>query len=346
MNGSADVIAQALKSGVTPEEIRRAANGDPELLTALQVQVDRLRLESVGECNPIAQLARSPGHTLFASKTGAGKTSFLQALIADACLYFPECAWSIVTPKNDNFFGWPTIQGQRVVTYLDLPESPSDTTWVDVLHREVSRVYRVFVRRNRFDKSAIRAGGQPSDWPPVFLVIDEYFALYSLLKRLPKIEQEQDDGKGGLKRVKVPDERGGEITQMLQYIVLMGRSLGVYLILSGQSANCEEIGFSSDGRRNFRIVALGKRQTHTGTPVGYECLFGALNNSFLFADREQVAQIKRQIKFVIAQAQAMGDLPVALINGGQTRLWIVPDLREIARAPIPLPKSVEMARVQ
>lgn len=335
-----DAITQALKQGVNPEDIRQAIGGNPELLQILQAQVDRVRLEAIGQGNPISELARSRSHVLIASKTGAGKTSFMLAFIADACAYFANCAWSIITPKNDNYFGWAAVKGQRVVTYLDLPESPIDTSWVDVMHREVSRVYRVFVQRNRHDQAAMRRGENPKQWPPVFLFIDEYYALYSWLKKLPKVEEEQDDGKGGVKLVKVPDERGNQIAQMLRYIVAMGRSLGVYLIVCGQSSNCEEIGFSGDGRRNFGFVALGKHKTHEGTLVGYDCISGAWSNSSLFADREQVDRLKRQLKTVIAKAQSMGDLPVALINAGEARLWIVPDLRAIAQAKIPLPNAV------
>lgn len=178
-------------------------------------------------------------HWLISGQTGSGKTYGLYSLIIQLKLH--DVSLTIIDPKSSN-----------LAVFADLLEVERAVDTQEILMTLRRVLSDMSQRKKDVMKSVLESSNVDStaldfDYRPTFIVIDEFAALQL---RLDRAQQK-------------------ELDSLIGQILLEGRSLGFYLILSMQQANAQLI--STNLREQFQVqIVMGQSGIQT-----YNVVFGA-----------------------------------------------------------------------
>jgi hypothetical protein len=247
-------------------------------------------------------------HLLFATKSGAGKTTTLLLLIYKINIFREgKALFFLVDPKKRNWMGLENIKNtyhttdDRIVTTpaVVYPSGGNLQSAID----QITAIYDLL--ENRISK------GQGVSFDHVYLIIDEWFALHGAIQRA--------------------DSRlYKEVMQMLEWIVSMGREFAVHVVLVAQSHLVKDIGFSSTLRECFAVLCQGREgEKHD---VGYTPITKAINDPWLIPSQEVADELRRQLKTEIRKAAEQNDRPVIMSTMGDPSIGLVencPSIRSL-----------------
>lgn len=249
----------------------------------------------------IGEITRTSLHILIATKSGAGKSTTLKAIIHRLMTDKPEATFNIVDPKTTDWFGLQRTTD--IVTYLG---SGTSSEQLDTAIEAINKTYEKLKQRKKAMQSALKSGTNKPKFAQHYLVLDEWYKVLADIKRL---------------------KREDEFSEPLGEIVSMGRELGIQLILVSVSHLCKEIGFSGPVRECFSVLAQGR--VGENNDVGYAPITRALNDAYLFQDRQQSGSLQQQLAQAIAMAKKQGDRPVLLTTMGIPKIALMPDLKHL-----------------
>jgi energy-coupling factor transporter ATP-binding protein EcfA2 len=249
----------------------------------------------------IGEIIRTSLHILIATKSGAGKSTTLKALIHRLMTDKPGATFNIVDPKTTDWFGLQRTTD--VVTYLG---SGTSSEQLDTAIEAINKTSEKLKQRKKAMQSALKSGANKPKFAQHYLVLDEWYKVLADIKRL---------------------KREDEFSEPLGEIVSMGRELGIQLILVSVSHLCKEIGFSGPVRECFSVLAQGR--VGENNDVGYAPITRALNDAYLFQDRQQSGLLQQQLAQAIAMAKKQGDRPVLLTTMGIPKIALMPDLKHL-----------------
>jgi len=249
----------------------------------------------------IGEITKTTLHILIATKSGAGKSTTLNAIIQRLMTDKPEATFNIVDPKTTDWFGLQ--QSTDIVTYLN-QDTPSEQ--LDAALEAINKTYAKLKARRKAVQKALREGKPVPKFSQHYLILDEWYKVYADIVRLKRVD---------------------EFAEPLGEIISMGRELGIQLILVSISHLCGEIGFSGPARECFSVLAQGR--VGENNDVGYAPIVRALKDSYLFQDKAQRLLLEQQLNQAIAMAKKEGDRPVMLITMGIPRIALGPDLKHL-----------------
>lgn len=249
----------------------------------------------------IGEITKTSLHILIATKSGAGKSTTLKAIVQRLMSDKPEATFNIVDPKTTNWFGLQ--ETTDIVTYLG---SGSASEQLDTAIDAINKTYWKLKQRKEAKQSALKKGLPEPKFAQHYLVLDEWYKVFADIKRL---------------------KREDEFFEPLGEIISLGREMGVQLILVSVSHLCKEIGFSGPVRECFSILAQGR--VGENNDVGYAPITRALNDAYLFQDRQQSGLLQQQLAQAIAMAKKQGDRPVLLTTMGIPKIALMPDLKHL-----------------
>ena len=249
----------------------------------------------------IGEITKTTLHILIATKSGAGKSTTLKAIIKRLMTDKPEATFNIVDPKTTDWFGLQ--QTTDIVTYLN-QDAPSEQ--LDAALEAINKTYSKLRARRKAVQKALREGNSIPKFSQHYLILDEWYKVYADIARLKRVD---------------------EFAEPLGEIISMGRELGIQLILVSISHLCGEIGFSGPARECFSVLAQGR--VGENNDVGYAPIVRALKDSYLFQDKAQRSLLEQQLNQAIAMAKKEGDRPVMLITMGIPRIALGPDLKHL-----------------
>lgn len=249
----------------------------------------------------IGEIAATDLHILIATKTGAGKSTTLKAVIHRIKQNNLLAEFAIIDPKTTCWLGLQ--RSTKCVTYLE------QNTTAEQLNAALSSIENVFSKlqsRKNQKQQALKNGLEIPKFNSQYLIIDEWFSIYDSVKR-----QKREDA----------------FMEPLNQIVAQGRELKVHLILVGQSHLCGEIGFSTAMRRSFAVLAQGRMGKNRD--VGYEPIAATIEDPNMFRNKSDRESLMYCLKEAIAMAQKHGDRPVLLTTMGVPKIALLPDLKYI-----------------
>lgn len=249
----------------------------------------------------IGEITKTSLHILVTTKSGAGKSTTLKAIIHRLMTDKPEATFNIIDPKTTDWFGLQRTTD--IVTYLG---SGSASEQLDAAIEAINKTYKKLQHRKDAKQAALKSGKPKPNFAQHYLVLDEWYKVLASIKRL---------------------KREDEFFEPLDEIVSLGREMGVQLILVSVSHLCKEIGFSGPVRQCFSVLAQGR--VGENNDVGYEPITMALNDSYLFSDRQQSKLLQQQLTQAIAMAEKQGDRPVLLTTMGIPKIALMPDLKHL-----------------
>lgn len=249
----------------------------------------------------IGEIIKTTLHMLIATKSGAGKSTTLKAILKRLMTEKPEATFNIIDPKTTDWFGLQ--QTTDIVTYLN-QDTPSEQ--LDAALEAINKTYAKLKARRKAVQKALREGTPIPKFSQHYLILDEWYKVYADIVRLKRVD---------------------EFAEPLGEIVSMGRELGIQLILVSISHLCGEIGFSGPARECFSVLAQGR--VGENNDVGYAPIVRALKDSYLFQDKNQRVLLEQQLNQAIAMAKKEGDRPVMLITMGIPRIALGPDLKHL-----------------
>lgn len=262
------------------------------------------------EVNLLDAAARTELHLLIATKSGAGKTTTILAIIAKINEYLKgKVLFFLIDPKNRNWLGLENVDN----TYFTTDDQVVTTPAVEYplgrnlipAYRQIENVYNLLV--NRISK------GQGAHFDEhVYLIIDEWVALYDAIL---------------CEKKNVSDY----IMRMVRYILTMGREPKVHLILIGQSHLVSDCGFSTKLRQCFAIICQGR--VGKNKDVGYDPIEAAIDDRNLINARV-AEKLYPQLQEAIAQAAKENDRPVMLSTMGSCRIGLVEDFSGLSEQVI------------
>lgn len=249
----------------------------------------------------IGEIAATDLHILIATKTGAGKSTTLKAVIHRINQDNPSAKFTIIDPKTTDWLGLQ--RSTRCVTYLE-----QDTTaeQLDAALISVQDTFDLLQSRKNQKQQALKSGRDIPKFNSQYLIIDEWFSIYDSVKR-----QKREDA----------------FMEPLNQIVAQGRELKVHLILVGQSHLCGEIGFSTAMRRSFAVLAQGRMGKNRD--VGYEPITATIEDPNMFRNKSERDGLTACLQSAISMAQNQQDRPVLLTTMGIPKIALLPDLKHI-----------------
>ena len=252
------------------------------------------------EINILDVAARTELHLLFATKSGAGKTTTLKALIVKINEYLKgKVLFFLIDPKKRNWLGLEKVDNTYFTTNNRVVTSPAVVyplgTNLLPAYQQIENVYNILV--NRISQ------GEGVTFEHVYLIVDEWVALYDA------ISSEKKD---------ICDRVMG----MVKYILTMGREPNVHLILVGQSHSVADCGFSTKLRRCFTVLCQGR--VGKNNDVGYDPIEAAIDDRYLITART-AEKLYPQLQEAIARAAEENDRPVILSTMGSCRIGLVED---------------------
>lgn len=269
-----------------------------------QISMDNLQEDKSNEVftgDIIGEIAATDLHILIATKTGAGKSTTLKAVIHRINQDNPSAKFTIIDPKTTDWLGLQ--RSTRCVTYLE-----QDTTaeQLDAALISVQDTFDLLQSRKNQKQQALKTGREIPKFNSQYLIIDEWFSIYDSVKR-----QKREDS----------------FMEPLNQIVAQGRELKVHLILVGQSHLCGEIGFSTAMRRSFAVLAQGRMGKNRD--VGYEPITATIEDPNMFRNKSERDGLTACLQSAIAMAQKQQDRPVLLTTMGIPKIALLPDLKHI-----------------
>lgn len=282
-------------SRVEPVQFEDELYADDEAIAATEYSKGVFTGDIIGE------IVRTSLHILIATKSGAGKSTTLKAIIHRLMTDKPEATFNIVDPKTTDWFGLQRTTD--IVTYLG---SGTSSEQLDTAIDAINKTYEKLKQRKKAMQSALKNGTSKPKFAQHYLVLDEWYKVLADIKRL---------------------KREDEFSEPLGEIVSMGRELGIQLILVSVSHLCKEIGFSGPVRECFSVLAQGR--VGENNDVGYAPITRALNDAYLFQDRQQSGLLQQQLAQAITMAKKQGDRPVLLTTMGIPKIALMPDLKHL-----------------
>lgn len=249
----------------------------------------------------IGEIAATDLHILIATKTGAGKSTTLKAVIHQIKQNNSSANFAIIDPKTTDWLGLQ--RSSKCVTYLDQNTTAEQ---LDAALASIENVFNILQSRKNSKQQALKSGFVIPSFDSQYLIIDEWFSIYDSVKR-----QKREDA----------------FMEPLNQIVAQGRELKVHLILVGQSHLCGEIGFSTAMRRSFAVLAQGRMGKNRD--VGYEPIAATIEDPNMFRNKSDRESLMYCLKEAIAMAQKHGDRPVLLTTMGVPKIALLPDLKHI-----------------
>lgn len=249
----------------------------------------------------IGEIAATDLHILIATKTGAGKSTTLKAVIHRISKNNPLAKFAIIDPKTTDWLGLQ--RSTKCVTYL---EQDTTSEQLDAALSSIENVFDILQSRKNLKQQALKNGRDIPKFNSQYLIIDEWFSIYDSIKR-----QKREDA----------------FMEPLNQIVAQGRELKVHLILVGQSHLCGEIGFSTAMRRSFAVLAQGRMGKNRD--VGYEPIAATIEDPNMFRNKSDREALMRSFQEAIAIAQKHDDRPVLLTTMGVPKIALLPDLKYI-----------------
>lgn len=249
----------------------------------------------------IGEIAATDLHILIATKTGAGKSTTLKAVIYRISQENPSAKFAIIDPKTTDWLGLQ--RSSKCVTYL---EQDTTSEQLDAALSSIENIFNTLQLRKNQKQQALKNGRDIPEFNSQYLIIDEWFSIYDSIKR-----QKREDA----------------FMEPLNQIVAQGRELKVHLILVGQSHLCGEIGFSTAMRRSFAVLAQGRMGKNRD--VGYEPIAATIEDPNMFRNRVDREALMRSFQEAIVIAQKRDDRPVLLTTMGTPKIALLPDLKYI-----------------
>lgn len=250
----------------------------------------------------INEIATTLTHILLACRTGAGKSTFLKALIHQTLQLYPDTQFTIIDPKTTDWLGLQFHP--NAVTYLN----GDNENQLEALLNTSQSVFEELSHRKEQKQQSILSRGKYKDRHPYIFLIDEWFSLYDKCKRNKKV--------------------GDKIIGYLNEIVAQGRELKVFLWVVSQSHLCGEIGFSSSMRHSFCPVALGARA------ASFEPLWSMAGDANLFSARRDRDALQQTLETAINKC---GKNRVILTVTGTPKVSVLPNLGWVHKATVSLP---------
>ncbi len=251
------------------------------------------------------ELARTELHIIFGVMSGAGKSTSMKTIIWKIHGYKPTAKFVIVDPKSTDWLGlqrYPKtvfyISGEPVEQLIELREITLKV--FNILDDAIAKAQRKLERGDIPDKPEF----------DLYLIIDEWFALYDALKKLAPKEKSE---------FKLND-----ILMHVNGVIAKGREYGIHCFLVGQSHLSTETGISTALRRSTALVGQGRLTS--GGDGGYASIEGIIKDANVFKNPATKNRLMKQLDQAIAVA---GDSPIILTTMGNPRIGIIDDLSHI-----------------
>lgn len=280
---------------------RDAALGTPSLQKKSDRDCVPVNDSSVFTGDIIGEIAATDLHILIATKTGAGKSTTLKAVIYRISQDNPSAKFAIIDPKTTDWLGLQ--RSTNCVTYL---EQDTTSEQLDAALSSIEKIFGILQSRKNQKQQALKNDRDIPKFNSQYLIIDEWFSIYDSIKR-----QKREDS----------------FMEPLNQIAAQGRELKVHLILVGQSHLCGEIGFSTAMRRSFAVLAQGRMGENRD--VGYEPIAATIEDPNMFRNKSERTALMRSFQEAIAIAQNRDDRPVLLTTMGVPKIALLPDLKYI-----------------
>lgn len=253
--------------------------------------------------------AQTDLHLLFATKSGAGKTTTLLLLIYKINKFQEgKALFFLVDPKKRNWMGLEQIDNTYHTTDDLVVTSPAVV--YPTGNNLQPAIDQIMVVLGILDSRIAQGDGVKFD-NPVYLIIDEWFALRGALLY-------------GDKKLYAC------VMQKLEWIVSMGREVGVHVVLVAVSHLVKDVGLSSAVRECFAVLCQGRMGQKNS--VGYTPIVKAINDMFLIPLAEDVNRLRGELQDAKQKAAEQGDRPVIMSTMGSPIVGLVehcPLIREM-----------------
>lgn len=196
-------------------------------------------------------------HMLITGMTGSGKTTALYYLLLFFEFKYGKKSIFLIDPKEESLavFGRKrkyrtAIHSERIMKMIKY--------FVRLMEERKKEMRKVINKSNKFDSDALSFG-----FSPKFIFIDELSALNVALSK----------------------EEKNEFYALLSQVILLGRSLGFFVIISLQQYNAKELPTSLSEQIGFKVV-LGNSGKQS-----YLNVFGSLEGSeALFVQKKRIGE--------------------------------------------------------
>lgn len=323
-NGNRKSLPQSDKDNINPIEdidIDYKHFEEEETEYKLKDSIDWEQYPLVNPGNLMDELVDFETHIVFATKTRAGKSTFLKSLIYFISRRKKELGekqprFIIGDPKTTNWLNLHKIP--NVVTYI----SGSSDEQLTKIQQISSQSYGILQNRINAVQKAIHQGLTPSDiiseFEDVYIILDEWFATYDKVN------------KSGTKFK-------NSIMGNLNDILAKGSELKIHLILVAQSHLSGEIGFSGAMKKSF-IWIIGGRQGDK-KDVGWESIKNAINGrSPLLEIKSEKMRMLESLEQAKEIASKLNNRPVAFVLKSEAEMFVLPDLsfiKDVSLVSIP-----------
>lgn len=196
--------------------------------------------EFVKECEsskgiPIDKRLNIPySHILITGMTGSGKTTAIFYLLLFLEIKFGKSSVYVIDPKEESLCIFGKARGYNTAV-KNSQILPLFRRFVELMGKRKANVRKAVKRSKKFDSDALKFG-----YAPRFIFIDELAALNAIFDK-----KEQ-----------------AEFYSLLSQVILLGRSLGFYVVLSLQQNNAKELTTALKEQIGFK-VALGNSGKQT-----------------------------------------------------------------------------------
>lgn len=252
------------------------------------------------EVNILDAAAETNSHILIATKTGAGKTTTLLAIIFKVYKRLEgKVQFFIVDPKGSSWLGLENIKNtyrtreNRVVATpaVQYPLGMDIQPAID----QIQIVYDLLVCRiEKKDKDVE---------DHIYLIIDEWLSVYSTAQL----------GNARLFNF---------LKLMVNTILNQGREYKVHLVIVGQSHYVTDCGFSSAIRQSFGVLCQGR--VGQKKDVGYAPVTKAIKDKWLI-DVDDAPNLLLDFQKAVRLAAEQNDRPVIMSTMGSPRIGLAED---------------------
>lgn len=251
------------------------------------------------------ELAKTTLHIMFGVMSGAGKSTSMKAIIWKIHANNPTAKFIIVDPKTTDWLGLQLFP--KTVYYL----SGEVLDQLVGLKNAVAIAYNILDARISKGQRLLERNKTPLEPEfDIYLIVDEWFALFDALKKLPaklKAEYFLND-----------------IPLYINALIAKGREHKIHVFLVAQTHLSTETGISTAMRRSLALVGQG-RLTPDGDG-GYASIEGIINDSNVFKYSGTRRHLTDCLQLAIAEA---GNLPVIMTTMGTPRVGLLDDLSHI-----------------
>ena len=252
----------------------------------------------------IEQASATSLSTVFSSPPGTGKTVTLLAWLQKLVTKFPEVFVTVVAQKNDSFLGLNSIGAVTVFDGIDtLPISQAINETFEIL---------------QFRKSQTEETRQQLRSQPVWLILDDWFSMFEVLKKDKKL--------------------WSELSAKIATIVTVGREFNVAIAVTTHSFNIASLGLAGDSniRSCLNIMSLGfiSKDEYGRKQGGFDAINSILNNNSIIS-KEYREGLKLELEKLIVESNRQSTPVIFTTMGHPPRLALLPNLLSIKNYQIP-----------